>query len=147
MRNSAKRILVATDGSRLASRAVRISVELAGALRRTLVGVYVIPPSIPPMYHEESSYSPQAHKRYIEKLARKALAPVEIAARAAGVRCVTVHVASKEVWRGILRVARSQKCGLIVVASRGRWGIAGQIVGSETMKLLAHAKLPVLVCQ
>ena len=142
-----KCILVATDGSRLAARAVRTSVEIAHAFGGTLVGIYVIPPSIPPMYHEGTRYSPQAHQRYIEKLARKALAPVEAAARAAGVRCMTRHVSAKQIWRGILRAARAHKCDFIVMASRGHWGLEGQIVGSETMKVLAHSKLPVLVCR
>lgn len=147
MRTPPKRILVATDGSRLADRAVRISVEITRALRGILVGIYVVPQSIPAMYHEGTGYSPQAHKRYIEKLAAKALAPVEAAAKTASVRCVTLHVRSKETWRGIVRIARAQKCYLIVMASRGRWGIAGQITGSTTMKVLDHAKRPVLVCQ
>lgn len=91
MRAPPKRILVATDGSRLSARAVRTSVDLSKAFRGVLVGIYVVPPSIPVMYHEGTSYSSQAHKRYIEKLA-KALAPVETAAKTAGVRCVTLYV-------------------------------------------------------
>jgi len=52
-----------------------------------------------------------------------------------------------EPWRVILRVARTRKCDLIVMASHGRRGIAGLLLGSETTKVLTHSKIPVLVCR
>jgi nucleotide-binding universal stress UspA family protein len=33
------------------------------------------------------------------------------------------------------------------MASHGRRGLSGLILGSETAKVLAHAKVPVLVCR
>jgi nucleotide-binding universal stress UspA family protein len=36
---------------------------------------------------------------------------------------------------------------LIVMASHGRRGLAGVLLGSETQKVLTHAKVPVLVCR
>jgi nucleotide-binding universal stress UspA family protein len=50
-------------------------------------------------------------------------------------------------WEGILRAARSRKCDLIVMASHGRRGLAGLLLGSETTKVLTHSKTPVLVCR
>ncbi len=47
----------------------------------------------------------------------------------------------------ILRIASQRKCDLIVTASHGRRGLAGVLLGSETQKVLTHAKVPVLVCR
>ena len=47
----------------------------------------------------------------------------------------------------ILQVAKQQRCDLIVMASHGRRGLAGILLGSETQKVLTHAKIPVLVCR
>ena len=43
--------------------------------------------------------------------------------------------------------AAQRKCDLIVMASHGRRGLAGVLLGSETQKVLTHAKVPVLVCR
>jgi nucleotide-binding universal stress UspA family protein len=50
-------------------------------------------------------------------------------------------------WEGILKAARGKRCDLIVMASHGRRGIAGLLLGSETTKVLTHSKIPVLVCR
>ena len=42
---------------------------------------------------------------------------------------------------------RALKCDLIVLASHGRKGLAKLLLGSETQKVLTHAKIPVLVCR
>jgi len=36
-------------------------------------------------------------------------------------------------------------CDLIVMASHGRHGISAIVLGSETLKVLTHSKIPVLV--
>jgi nucleotide-binding universal stress UspA family protein len=46
-----------------------------------------------------------------------------------------------------LRSAKKGKCDLIVMASHGRRGIEGVLLGSETSKVLTHSKVPVLVCR
>ena len=38
-----------------------------------------------------------------------------------------------------------QGCDLIFMASHGRRGLSGILLGSETQKVLTHAKVPVLV--
>jgi nucleotide-binding universal stress UspA family protein len=47
----------------------------------------------------------------------------------------------------IVKVAAKRKCDLIVMASHGRRGITGVLLGSETQKVLILAKVPVLVCR
>jgi len=146
-----KHILVPTDGSRLSSKAVKAAAGLAKKLGARLTGVYVIPPYVPPMYGEAAVYvpevTPKRYKDLAEKEAKKALAAVEIAAQVAGVPCKTLWVTKDQAWDGIIRTARSRKCDLIVMASHGRRGLAGLLLGSETTKVLTHSKVPVLVCR
>ncbi len=144
-----KHILVPTDGSTLAASGAKAGVKLAKALGAKVTGAYVIAPRVPPMYGEGIIYVPgvsaEAYKKSSEKAAREALAAVESKARAAGVRCVTRFVTANHPWEGILKVARASKCDAIVMASHGRGGIRGLILGSETTRVLTHSKIPVLV--
>lgn len=144
-----KHILIPTDGSKLSAKGVKTGVRLAKALGAKVSAVFVIPPYVPPMYGEAAIYVPEiSAKRYrelSEKEAKKALAVAEIEAEAAGVPCVTQFVTSDQPWHGILKTARARKCDVVVMASHGRSGLAGWILGSETTKVLAHSKIPVLV--
>jgi nucleotide-binding universal stress UspA family protein len=144
-----RHILVTTDGSRLAAKGVKAAAKLAGALGARLSGVYVIAPYVPPVYGEAAIYvpalSPRQYKQAAEKAAKKALALVAVEAKAAGVACTTRSASADQPWQGILRAARSRKCDLVVIASHGRGALGGLILGSETTRVLAHSKIPVLV--
>ena len=146
-----KKILLCTDGSRLASKGVRAGVRLAAALGARVVGVYAIPPYTPPVYGDAAIYVPELdakeYAKFSERQARKALAVVEIEAQAGRVPCETLYVTSAQPWKGILQVARMRKCDALAMASHGRGGLGGLILGSETTRVLAHSKLPVLVCR
>lgn len=144
-----KNILISTDGSRLAAKGVKAGVALAQALGARVTAVYVSAPWTTPVYSEGVVYgvvsSPQQYKLATEQAARKALAAVEIEARAADVDCATRHVAADQPWQGILRVAKARRCDAIAMASHGRGGLSGLLIGSETQRVLAHSKLPVVV--
>jgi nucleotide-binding universal stress UspA family protein len=49
------------------------------------------------------------------------------------------------VHEAILEAAERLGCDLIAMASHGRRGLAGLLIGSETQRVLTHARLPVLV--
>jgi nucleotide-binding universal stress UspA family protein len=144
-----KHILVTTDGSRLSLKGVKAGVRLAAALGAKVTAVCVIPPWRTPMYSEGITYgtppSPSQYKKATERTARKALAAVEIEAGAARVPCATLFVTAERPWEGILRVAKTKRCDLLSIASHGRGGLGGLLIGSETQRVLAHSKLPVLV--
>ena len=146
-----KHILVPTDGSRLSARAIRAACALAQTCGAKLTGGYVVPPYVPPIYAEGMIYvadlGPQRYKELMAKAARKALAVVSAEARRAGVACATAAPLAAQPWEGILKTARARRCDLIVMASHGRRGIAGLLLGSETTKVLTHSKTPVLVCR
>lgn len=144
-----KHILLPTDGSALAAKSVKAGVKLAKTLGAKVTGVYVIPRTPPPVYADAVAFipeiNPQRFTDEMKKEAAKALGVVEAEARAAGVHCTTETPADNQPWQGILRVARSRKCDAITMASHGRGGLAGLILGSETARVLAHSKIPVLV--
>ena len=77
--------------------------------------------------------------------ARKILASVEKRAHAAGVPCTTAAVVGDAPYLRIIAAARKHKCDLIIMASHGRSGLSGLLLGSETARVLAHSKIPVMV--
>jgi nucleotide-binding universal stress UspA family protein len=146
-----KHILVPTDGTKLSARAVRAAVDLAKTCGAKITGIYVIPPYVPPVYAEGMLYvadiGPQRHKELMAKAAKKALDALGAEARRADVACASASPLADQPWEGILKTARARRCDLIVMASHGRRGIAGLLLGSETTKVLTHSKIPVLVCR
>jgi nucleotide-binding universal stress UspA family protein len=143
-----KHILLPTDGSRLSERGVKAGIKLAKALGAKVTGVYVVSPYAPVMYADAMYIPPSALKQYqqgAESHGAKVLAKVERDARAAGVPCATQVVTSAPIWEGILKVARARKCDAITMASHGRGGLGGLLLGSETSRVLSHSKIPVLV--
>ena len=144
-----RHILVPTDGSRLALKGVKAGVKLARALGARVTGLYVAAPYLPPMYSEASLYltgvSEKDYRREVARQAKKALAAVEIEAGLAKVAYRLESASDVQPWRAILRVARARKCDAIAMASHGRGGLGGLILGSETARVLAHSKIPVLV--
>jgi hypothetical protein len=89
-----QRILIATDGSRLARRAAREGIELASALGASVVAVLVTPPFEPPAGYEASPLAAQIdrHERESKALAARALGAIARQAETSGVRCRTLHV-------------------------------------------------------
>jgi nucleotide-binding universal stress UspA family protein len=144
-----KHILICTDGSRLAGKGIKAGVKLAKALGAKVSGVYVAPPWTVPIYGEGMTYgtprSPHQYKTAIEKAGRKVLAILEIEAETARVPCTVQVVTADWPWQGIVRTAKSRRCDAIVMTSHGRGGLGGLLLGSETTRVLAHSKLPVLV--
>jgi nucleotide-binding universal stress UspA family protein len=89
--------------------------------------------------------TPAQYKVRMQQHAEKTLGAVAHAARSAGVACEIFHVEHEHPYRAIIDTAGSKGCDLIVMASHGRHGISAVILGSETVKVLTHSKIPVLV--
>jgi len=81
----------------------------------------------------------------MQRHAEKTLGAVARAAQAAGVACETVQIEDEHPYQGIIDTAQLKGCDLIVMASHGRRGISALVLGSETVKVLTHCKIPVLV--
>jgi len=147
-----KHILVPTDGSELSLKAVKVAAELAGGMKAKITALHVIPPYSPPpvgdaLVSYPGMFSPQEYKKSTEKEAQKMLDKVKAAAEVHQVKCDTAFVTGEEPWDAIVKTAHGKKCDLIVMASHGRRGLAGVLLGSETTKVLTHSKTPVLVCR
>ena len=147
-----KHILVPTDGSKLAAKGIREAVQLAKSLGARLTGVYVVAPFTPQLYSEGSAYltravSPKDYEALTGKEAKRALSVIARAARAAGVRFAERVVTEGQPWKGVLQVARAARCDLIVMGSHGRSALGGLMLGSETVRVLARSKIPVLVAR
>ncbi|OGA01484.1 MAG: hypothetical protein A3H35_08515 [Betaproteobacteria bacterium RIFCSPLOWO2_02_FULL_62_17] len=144
-----KHILVPTDGTRLSDKAIRSAAELAAVVGAKLTGLHVLPPYNLAISGYEIApvvvFSPAEYRKVSAKTAKAALDKIEIAARAAGVSCTTLSVTDEHPWEAIVRSARDRKCDLIVMASHGRRGLSGLLIGSETTKVLTRSKVPVLV--
>ena len=141
-------ILIPTDGSTLSDNAVREGVKLAAALGAKVTGFIATPD-----FHAtgvEPGLIADTREEFedrMQTLAQQALGAVKRAAADAGVRCVTEHVIGERPWEAIIQAARRNRCDLILMASHGRKGVAGLLLGSETNKVLTHSKIPVLVCR
>jgi nucleotide-binding universal stress UspA family protein len=147
-----RHILFPTDGSAMSQRAAKMAIDLAKTCKAELTAVHVILPFAPPAYVEgilpyPELYSPDEYKRVTEKAAATMLAKVEKSAKAGKVPCDTAIVTASPVWKAIVDTAHSKHCDVIVMASHGRKGIEGVLLGSETNKVLTHSKIPVLVCR
>jgi len=146
-----KHILISTDGSKLALKGGRAGVGLARSLGARVTAVYVAPVYLPPMYSEAMIYavpggvSAKVWKQQIAAVSAKALGAIEREARKAGVPFAGTCVTDAQPWAGILRAARTRRCDAIAMASHGRGGIGGLLLGSETARVLAHSKIPVIV--
>ncbi|MFN2646543.1 MAG: universal stress protein [Burkholderiales bacterium] len=145
-----KHLLIPTDGSPLAAKGVKIGVRLAKALGAKVTGVYVMAPYVPPILPEGAvvyvpSADPREYKKAMDAHAAKALGAIEREAKAAELRCESRALNDPQPWQGILKAARAGKCDAIVIASHGRGGLGGLLLGSQTARVLSHSKIPVLV--
>jgi nucleotide-binding universal stress UspA family protein len=141
-----KQILLPTDGSELSERAV-----LAGVSFAKDVGAQVIGLTVRPEFHtftyraEVLENTEQEFNASTEQQAEKNLAFINDAARTAGVGCALAQAVSDDPYEAILQTAKERKCDLIIMASHGRRGVKGMLLGSETQKVLVHSDIPVLV--
>ena len=89
--------------------------------------------------------TPEEYKKRVQEQTANTLKTVNDQARAAGVACETIQVENEHPYHAIIDAAKSKGCDLIVMASHGRRGISALVLGSETVKVLTHSKIPVLV--
>lgn len=143
-----KNILIPTDGSALSRSAIAAGIKLAKAVGAKVTAVYAAPPATPLVYKDllpVGYMTPDKHAAAIKKAVQQYLGVVDEAAKAAGVRCKSVHVTSDFPAEVILTVAAKEKCDLIFIASHGRRGLTRALLGSQTQKVIAGSKIPVLV--
>ena len=143
-----KHILIPTDGSPVAVKAIKAGVALAKEMGASVTGYYAIEP--PPVHLYGEGYL--ADQRLIDELGRRArevaqksVDEVSDAAKAVGVPCETVVGKAVVPYKGIIDAAEKNKCDAVFMASNGHRGITGLLLGSVTHQVLTHSKIPVLV--
>jgi nucleotide-binding universal stress UspA family protein len=143
-----KHLLVPTDGSELSEQAMRAAVKLAKALGAKLTGFYAMddyPVSPFADYVPANMPSPEEFRAEQEEKAKQYLRILTQEAEAAGVPCKIEFTPNFSPYKAIIHAAEVNSCDLILMASHGRHGVAGLVLGSETNKVLTHSKIPVLV--
>ena len=136
-----RHILIPTDGSALAELGVAHGLALAKSVGARVSLIYVVEP-FPEMTGQFA--------RYIELRKDEAASALDRAANAAkeaGVSSETIQVENPQPHQGIIAAAEDRGCDLIVISSHGRSGLSMLLIGSVTNKVLALAKIPVLVYQ
>jgi len=143
-------ILIPTDGSAQSAHAVAQGIALAKVTGARVTGLFVAPAPTPLVFDglmPVDYMQPDEHAALTAKAAAHHLGAIEKAAVKAGVPFEGVTVTGEYPAQAILEAAAERKCDLIVMASHGRRGLASVLLGSETQKVLTHAKGPVLVCR
>jgi nucleotide-binding universal stress UspA family protein len=143
-----KHVLLPTDGSKTARKAIRAGVALAKKLGARITAYYAI--DAMPAYSYADGYLLNRNlmkefDRRAREQGEKYVAEVVKAARAAGVPCRTLISKPATAYQGIVSAARSQRCDVILMASHGRSELGSLLLGSVTQKVLARTKTPVLV--
>lgn len=139
-----KHILLPTDGSEAAMRAVAQGVELArsiGAEVTVMTSMEHFPAGI-----MASAYRPDSRPEEEpgHRLALERLDQAEKLVTDAGVKCQRILVRDQPVYKGILEAAKTSGADLIVMGTRGLGLMDRLLIGSQTQRVLAHTTIPVL---
>ena len=141
-----KRLLLATDGTEVADKAVEHGLTLAKALGAEVSVLTVTVPWTSVAYGVvESLTTREAYENATRARAKGILDRAAKRAADLGVTCQTSQVADLNPYQAIIAAASEGGCDLIVVGAHGRRGFERLLLGSETTKILTHSKCPVLV--
>jgi nucleotide-binding universal stress UspA family protein len=143
-----KNILIPVDGSALSRKAAQKGVALAKATGAKVTGFHVAPAykfSVHADYAYAEFVRPDEFEAKSKQVASRHLDVVKKVATAAGVGYAGHFATSDFPADAIVKAATKYKCDAIFMASHGRTGLSKLILGSETNKVLANAKMPVIV--
>ena len=143
------KILIATDGSDLATKAVDHGVALARETGGSIVFVTVSEMwsaiDMAARARNTTGNPAEAYEQIAKSSAQEILSAAKSVADRAGIKCETIHVPDRAPAEGIVETAEKSECDLIVMASHGRRGLNRMLLGSQTTKVLTYSKVPVLV--
>lgn len=143
-----KHILIATDGSEFAGKALATGFALAKHVAAKVTVVTVTEPWRGRVTGEAAFGLPAGEfAKIADEQARRVLDAVRKAAAEAGVSVDLLHVKDHYPADGVLQAARETGSDLVVMASHGRRGLERLFLGSETQRVLTQSNIPVLVCR
>lgn len=144
-----KHILLPYDGSDLSEKALTEGMGLAKSENARITLIYVVSPhhlmigggrAVPGLKRLEQEYA-----QNIRAEAQTMLDTARQRASSTGLAVDVLIEDGANAYQCIIDGAQRLKCDLILMASHGRRGLDGLVVGSQTMKVLAHSTIPVLV--
>lgn len=146
-----KNILIPTDGSALAMKAVSHGLALAKSASAAVTFVTATADwsatEMAELVERGVEEPVQGYERKAAAWAGKVLAECSERAKAAGVSFTAVHAKDKAAADAIIETAKSTGCDLIVMSSHGRGGVGRMLLGSVAMKVLTYSTMPVLICR
>lgn len=145
-----RHFFVPTDGSVLSHQAVEKAVSFAKESGARITFFYARADADSSIYGEAAllrSINPDLFVQSLEQESHAALTGAQGVAQAAGVPSDALSAVSDEPYEVIIANAENCGCDLILMASHGRRGMKGLLLGSQTQKVLKHTKIPVLVCR
>jgi nucleotide-binding universal stress UspA family protein len=143
-----QKIVIATDGTKLADKAVQHGLALAKSMNAAVTLVTVSEMWSAIEMAQESVSEPRAVAHYEALAAERAKRILDSAtakAKAAGVTFDARHVADRHPAEGIVSVAEATGADLIVMASHGRRALGRLFLGSQAVEVLTTSKIPVLI--
>lgn len=143
-----KHILVPTDGSQLSSDTAKRAIAFAKEAGARITFFFAKPDYPVAFYGEGALIDPTTPEKFAEmadQQANEILAANVSAAEEGGVASASLSAVSDVPYEAIIGAADQVGADLIFMASHGRRGISGLLLGSETQKVLTHSKIPVLV--
>lgn len=143
-----KHILIATDGSDLAGKAVNQGLGLAKALgaKVTVVTVTELWVAIAPG-EIGMAFPVDEYEKGAADHAARVLAAATATAKSLATTCDPLHVKDRYPADGILEAANAKGADLIVMASHGRRGVSRVLIGSQANRVMVHSTVPVLICK
>jgi nucleotide-binding universal stress UspA family protein len=142
-----KHILIATDGSELAGKAVTTGLDLAKQLGAQVTVITVTEPwtglaTVEPAF----AFPIEKFEKEAAEYAQRILADASEVARKHDVKCATIN-AKGYAAEAIIETANARGCDLIVMSSHGRRGLAKVLLGSQAMRVVTLSSIPVLICR
>jgi len=140
-----QRILVTTDGSEGASRAIETAARLAQASGARLLILTVSADHLPAAQLAQAKRQGILEGDLLERLSQDILRAARKHARDAGAADIEILDAAGDATEVILDVARREAADMVVIGRRGRGRLAGLLLGSVSQKLAALAPCSVVI--
>lgn len=134
-------ILVPTDGSENAERALEHATMLADVYEASVHGVYVV--NLTYAADFEGGIDSESVRRALEREGEQAVGSLESACAENGID-VTTEVLNGRPASQIAAYAEENDVDLVVMGTQGRSGVSRLLLGSVTESVLRHSGLPVL---
>jgi nucleotide-binding universal stress UspA family protein len=136
-----KNILIGIDGSEHSYHAAQVAGDLARSIKADMLWVVICYDPIP-SYMGESILEKEIAKKIMEseKIMAKAL---EVIGTIPGE--LQTQIIEGPPAEAILSVADTRNNDLIIMGTRGLGALTGLLIGSQSQKVISHAKCPVLL--